>query len=233
MDANMNTLRTKLPVVANRLLDNYLPNWKIQLVRQLKLLGAIIALLWLIELFDLIAWGINLDLYGIHPRTWVGLRNVFLAPFLHYGIFHLLANTIPFALLGWFVLLSNVRQFLSVTVIGALVSGLGVWLLGGANTVHLGISGVIFGYMGFLLMRGYRERSPAAIALAVLAFFFYGGMLWSVLPLWPGVSWLGHLFGLVGGGLAAIRMKGPNPTVNNSLLGSDSTNARWRGRLLP
>ncbi len=90
-----------------------------------------------------------------------------------------------------------------VTLITATISGLGIWLFGAANSVHIGISGVIFGYLGYLLFRGYFERSIVAIILAVLATIFYGGMIFGILPLRDGVSWLGHLFGLIGGVLAA------------------------------
>jgi membrane associated rhomboid family serine protease len=87
-----------------------------------------------------------------------------------------------------------------------LVSGLGIWLFGGANTVHLGASGVIFGLLGALLARAYFERSWVALGLAVVAAFLYGGMLWGLLPGMPGVSWLGHFFGFFGGVLAAWMM---------------------------
>ena len=87
--------------------------------------------------------------------------------------------------------------------VSALVSGLGIWLFGGSRTIHLGASGVIFGLLGALLARAYFERSWAALGLALVALFLYGGMLWGVLPGTLGVSWLGHFFGFVGGALAA------------------------------
>ena len=106
-------------------------------------------------------------------------------------------------MLGWFVLLRGVGEFVGVSLIALIVSGGGIWLFGMPRTVHVGLSGVIFGYLGFLLLRGYLERSSTAIILAVLAGLLYGSMIWGVLPLQPNVSWLGHLFGLIGGGLAA------------------------------
>jgi membrane associated rhomboid family serine protease len=169
-------------------------------------------LLWLLEIVDSLV-GHRLDVFGIQPRTLAGLRNILFAPFLHSGFFHLLANTIPFLILGWFVMLRRVKDFFYVSVIAALVSGLGVWIFGAAHTVHLGISGVIFGYMGFLLLRGYFEQSLLALLLAILAFFLYGGMLWGVFPVQPDVSWLGHLFGFMGGGLAAYQITGTNRKV--------------------
>lgn len=180
-----------------------LQNVRSELVTHLLVLGGTLLLLWALELVDQLFWREMLDFYGIQPRTAAGLRHLFLAPFLHKGFAHLLANTAPFLVLGWFVLLRGVRTFFFVSVMVALISGLGVWLLGMSATIHIGLSGILFGYLGYLLFRGYFERSLPAISLALIAGFLYGGMLWGVLPLQPNVSWLGHLFGFVGGGLAA------------------------------
>lgn len=169
----------------------------------LSLLFFLILVMWLIEIMDVVLWSVDLDFYGIHPRTWLGLRNLLFAPFLHVGFTHLLLNTIPFLFLGILVLLRGQKEFILVTVVAALISGLGVWIFGGTHTVHLGMSGVIFGYLGFLLLRGYFERNLISLLIGGLALFFYGGMLWGILPLQAGVSWLGHLFGFLGGGLAA------------------------------
>ncbi|MCB0133634.1 MAG: rhomboid family intramembrane serine protease, partial [Caldilineaceae bacterium] len=115
----------------------------------------------------------------------------------------LMANTIPLIILGWFVMLRRTADFFLVGLSALLASGLGIWLFGGASTIHLGISGVIFGFFGYLLARGYYERSVTAIVLAVVAFLVYGGMVWGMLPLQPGISWQGHLFGFVGGVIIA------------------------------
>jgi membrane associated rhomboid family serine protease len=111
----------------------------------------------------------------------------------------------PFLLLGWFVIMRGVGEFLRVSLIAALVSGLAIWLLGASQTIHLGLSGIVFGYLGYLLVRGYLDRSPSSVLLAVLALLFYGGLLWGLLVWQPGVSWLGHTFGFLGGGVAAYR----------------------------
>lgn len=182
---------------------------KDEAIRRFLPLLVIVAVIWLIELVDLILWGINLDSFGIRPRKLGGLVNIVLAPFLHRGFGHLIANTLPFLLLGWFVLLRGTQEFVRVSVIALLVSGLAIWLLGGSRTVHLGLSGVIFGYLGYLLCRGYFERSAFSLVLALLALFLYGGMLWSLLVWQPGVSWLGHTFGFLGGGYAAYRLANP------------------------
>jgi membrane associated rhomboid family serine protease len=171
--------------------------------RHLALLATVVAILWLLEILDLLILRGNLDGYGIRPRTWNGLGQIFIAPWLHVGFAHLAANTLPLVILGWLVMLRRTRDFFVVALVSALVSGVGIWLFGGSRTIHLGVSGVIFGLLGALLARAYFERSWAALALAVVAGFLYGGMLWGVLPGTPGVSWLGHLFGFAGGVVAA------------------------------
>jgi membrane associated rhomboid family serine protease len=166
------------------------------------LLGSIVVALWVIEAFDAAFLRGALDGWGIAPRSLGSLPAIFVAPLLHNGFGHLLANTIPLLLLGWLVMLRRTEDFFWASGIALLASGLGIWLIGGANSIHLGISGIVFGLFGFLLARGYYERSVTAIALAVVAFFLYGGMLWGVLPIQAGVSWQGHLFGFLGGVLA-------------------------------
>ena len=105
--------------------------------------------------------------------------------------------------LGWLVMVRRMNDFIIVTMVTVLISGLGTWLIGPTNSVHLGASGLIFGYFGFLLLRSYFDRSFSSIALALLVFFLYGGLIWGVLPFEAGISWQGHLFGFAGGGFSA------------------------------
>jgi membrane associated rhomboid family serine protease len=97
-----------------------------------------------------------------------------------------------------------------VTIISVVVGGLGVWLFGGRGTVHIGASGVVFGYLGFLLLRGYFERSAGSILFSLMIFVLYGGLVWGILP-WQqrGISWEAHLFGFLGGVLAARLLARP------------------------
>jgi membrane associated rhomboid family serine protease len=141
--------------------------------------------------------------FGIVPRTESGVIGILVAPLLHANLNHLLANTVPFAVLGWLVMLRDRRHFLTVTALSALGAGLVAWVLGAPGSVHIGASGVIFGYLGFLLMSGWYARSVASVALAVLVASMWGGMVFGILPGTPGVSWQGHLGGFVGGVLAA------------------------------
>jgi membrane associated rhomboid family serine protease len=162
--------------------------------------------LWALELADFLVWQGGLDAWGIRPRSWEGLGHILTAPFFHAGFAHLAANTMPLIVLGWLVMIRRTWDFGLVALVAALVSGLGIWLLGGDQTIHLGASGVIFGFLGYLLGRAYFERSLTAIFLAVTAAILYGGLLFGVLPGQVGVSWLGHSFGLLGGLLAAALM---------------------------
>lgn len=158
--------------------------------------------MWAEEIADQLLGG-RLDALGIVPRTELGLRGLLFAPFLHVGFAHLIANSVPFAVLGFLVALRSLLRFALVTLTVMLLGGLGVWLFAPAFTVHLGASILVFGYLGYLLARGFYERSAAAILVALGVLLLYGTALWGVLPLTPGVSWQAHLFGFLAGALSA------------------------------
>lgn len=175
-----------------------------QLKTPLLIIGGFVLLLWLIEVVDQLFFGGGLDSFGVRPRSLTGLWGVVWAPFLHGGFRHLLANTGPLLILGSIVMLSRrLRDFFFISLIIALVGGLGAWLIGPRFSVHLGASGLIFGYFGFLLLAAYFERSCRAIAIALVVLMLYSGIIWGVLPQGGGISWQTHLFGFIGGGLAA------------------------------
>lgn len=169
---------------------------------QLLVLGGLLALMWGVEIVDFFLRG-RLDWFGIIPRTTVGLGGIVFAPFLHGNFRHLIANSVPFIVLGWLVMLRCTSDFWVVSGVSMLVGGFGAWLFGAPRSVHIGASGVIFGYFGFLLVRAWLEKSVSSILLALIAAGLYGGLIWGVLPLQRGVSWQAHLFGLIGGGIAA------------------------------
>jgi membrane associated rhomboid family serine protease len=169
---------------------------------QFLILGSLVALMWAIEIIDHIP-GMNLDIYGIMPRSIIGLRGILFAPFLHGSFAHLIANTVPFLTLGWLVMLRRTSDFWWVTAIAALIGGLGTWLIAPAFSIHIGASGIIFGYLGFLLSRGYFEQNFGSMLFSIAVGVLYGGLLWGVLPQQPGISWQGHLFGFIGGVVAA------------------------------
>jgi membrane associated rhomboid family serine protease len=176
---------------------------KRELKLQATLLFGFVGLLWAIEIVDAVLFQGSLDRFGVRPRSMEGLVGVAFAPLLHMGFGHLIANTLPLITLGWLIMLRQTRDLVVVTVLAALVSGLGTWLIGASHSVHIGASGVIFGYFGFLLLRGYFERSILSIGLSLAVAAVYGGMLWGVLPSGYRISWEGHLFGFLGGVLAA------------------------------
>ena len=167
------------------------------------ILGTFTAIFWLVQILNVFVLRGNLTALGIIPHSIIGLRGILFAPFLHGGWGHLIANTPLFIILGWLVMLQETSDFFIVTLLSMLVGGLGVWLFAPSNSIHIGASILIFGYLGFLLLRGYFQRNTASIALSVIVFFVYGGALWGVLPLREGISWQGHLFGFLGGVLAA------------------------------
>lgn len=163
--------------------------------------GAMVAVMWAVEIIDLIP-GVNLDQWGIKPRRARGLLGIPLAPFLHTGLRHLIANTIPFVLLGAIIAFGSVTRFVETTIVIALTAGTGVWLLASPGTVHLGASGLVMGYFLYLVARGFFSRKPLWIVGGIVVMATFGFLWYALLP-GPGRSWTGHLFGAVGGVLAA------------------------------
>lgn len=171
--------------------------------RRLRPLLIFVAVLWFIEVADTLLFGGALDGFGVIPRQTAGLKGVFLAPLLHGNFTHLLANTIPFLILGFLVMFRHENRFLAISIIITIISGLGTWLIAPSNTVHIGASALVFGYFAFLVVNAWYERSIAAIVPAAVVIILYGGLLAGVLPAGNGISWQGHLFGVVGGAVAA------------------------------
>jgi membrane associated rhomboid family serine protease len=168
----------------------------------LLLVVAMIALMWVTEVLDVVA-GHRLDNYGIHPRDVGGLPEVLSAPFLHAGFAHLISNTVPFAIMGAAIALGGLARVAVVTLIVALVSGLGTWLIAPENSVHLGASGVVFGYATYLVARGIYSRRLMEIVVGVIVVGVWGvGLLQGLLPQ-DHISWQAHLFGAIGGVAAA------------------------------
>lgn len=144
--------------------------------------------------------------HGIVPRTMYGLTGIVMAPFLHANLQHLLANTVPFVILGAVILLRGTRAFLTVAVTSALIAGAGTWLFGAPGTMHIGASGVVFGFFGYLLSRAIYDRRVSSFLIALVVAVLYGGtLLMSIVPA-QGISWTGHLFGFIGG-VTAARMR--------------------------
>ena len=163
---------------------------------------ALLAAMWVLEVVD-VALDHRLDQYGIEPRDPDGLVGVVAAPFLHADFGHLIANTIPFVALGIIIGLQGVARVLAVTGIVMVVSGLGTWLVAPDNSIHIGASGIVFGYATYLLARGIFNRDVVEIAIGLGVAAIWGTALLGGLIPQDGVSWQGHFFGAVGGVLAA------------------------------
>jgi len=159
--------------------------------------GIGLAIMWGLELIDTII-GQKMNSLGIAPRDLTGLLGIPLAPVLHADFGHLVANTIPFAVLGFFTILRGIPTFVMVTAVVTIVGGLAVWIVGSSG-YHIGASGLVFGYLGYNVAMGIFERSFKSIAMAVLVALLYGGMIFGVFPGKTGVSWEGHLFGAAAG----------------------------------
>lgn len=172
-------------------------------IARFQLLSIVLISLWSIEIIDFLVFGGRLDRYGIRPRSLSGLWGIPLAPLLHGGFKHLIANTVPLLTLSWWVMMRSVSTWLIATLMITLLGGAGTWLLARGGSVHIGASGLIFGYLGFLVARGYYERTMVAIAISLFVLITYGAMFWGVFPSQPGISWESHLFGFISGIVAA------------------------------
>jgi membrane associated rhomboid family serine protease len=164
--------------------------------------AAMCALMWVVEVADRVLDG-RLDRNGIEPRELDGLDGIVWAPFLHADFQHLIGNTIPFLVLGIAIALSGLARVILVVVIVAVIGGLGTWLIAPSNTVHIGASGIVFGFAGYLVARGVFSRRPAQLLLGVVVVVVWGATLLQGLVPEDGISWQGHLFGAVGGVVAA------------------------------
>ncbi|WP_176562186.1 rhomboid family intramembrane serine protease [Mycolicibacterium palauense] len=175
-----------------------------------------VALLYLIELFDQLS-DHRLDRNGIRPLELDGLEGILFAPLLHADWQHLAANTLPALVLGFLVTLAGISRFVWATAIIWILGGLGTWLIGDIGrcaygTIHIGASGLIFGWLTFLLVFGWFTRHIWQIVTSIVVLFVYGGILLGAVPVLDrcgGVSWQGHLSGAVAGVLAAYWLSGP------------------------
>ena len=187
-------------------------------------LGAIILLLtfvaaiWVVYLVNSLLFDGSLNRYGLSPMAlpyrWLSefepslpylagsLRGILLSPLLHGSFSHLMSNTFPLLLLGGFVAIRGAKTIIGVSLLVIVLGGLLVWIVG-RPAVHIGASGLVFGYFGFLVAQGWYERSIVSIVVAVGVLLLYGGIIFGVLPQSGFISWEGHLFGLVAGVLAA------------------------------
>lgn len=163
----------------------------------------LVGLMWLVFGFNALLPDGVFHAQGIVPRTSDGFTAIIVAPLFHLSLDHLVGNTLPLLVLGSVILLGGLNEFLVVTMVCILISGGGTWLLGTPHTSHIGASGLVFGYFGFLLSRSIFDRRVIHFAVTILVAVLYGGsMAMSLIPQ-QGISWSGHVFGFVGGVAAA------------------------------
>ncbi len=165
------------------------------------LIVGFLAVIWAVELVN----GFmdhQLNAWGILPRTTQGLIGIPLSPFLHGSISHALSNTVPLLVLGGLVGIRGSKALVGVTLFIIMVGGVAVWGLS-RTAIHVGASGLVFGYFGYLLARGWYDRKFSSILIAIAVLLLYGGLLFGVLPKGGFISWEAHLFGLIAGLLAA------------------------------
>jgi membrane associated rhomboid family serine protease len=172
-------------------------------------MGAFVAVIWLLQVLNW-ADGYRLDTeFGILPEHVSRLPDIFTAPFLHFSWQHIEGNSIPLFVLGVLAAYRSVKRFLLVSLIVAVTSGMAVWLFQSSNELTVGASGLIFGYFGYVLVRGFVDRSLVDIVVGFVAGVLYWTILEVAIPGTPGVSWVGHVGGLVGGVIAAWFLRSP------------------------
>jgi len=173
-----------------------------------------VALLYVIEIWDNLT-GHRLDYNGIRPLETDGLWGIVFAPLLHSNWQHLIANTGPALVLGFLMTLAGLSRFIYATAMIWILGGFGTWLIGnagappGVETNHIGASGLIFGWLTFLVVFGFFTRKVWEIVVGIVVLVVYGSVLLGVLPGTFGVSWQGHLCGAIAGVVAAYLLAGP------------------------
>lgn len=181
-------------------------------IEGVRLVAILLAIMWVSEILDQVLLDQRLDQYGIEPRETDGILGIVASPFLHGDFGHLIANSIPFAVMGALIALGGLVRVAMVTLIVGAVAGVGTWLTAPDNTIHIGASGLVFGFGSYLLARAFFERKLVHLATAAVVVVFYGGALIGGLLPEEGISWQGHLFGFIGGIVAARALAPDAPT---------------------
>lgn len=170
-------------------------------------LAALLAVIWVVEAVNLVTGNAVNAWLGLRPRSIGGLDGIVFMPLLHGSVAHAAANTPPLAVLGALLVITARSVALMASLLIVLLGGLGVWVFG-TSAIHVGASGLIFGWFGFLVARGLVERRFVPLLVAVGVAVIYGAMVWGVLPGQPGVSWESHFFGALAGIVAARALRG-------------------------
>lgn len=171
-----------------------------------------VVVIWAVHFINVLTGGL-LNYWGIHPLDTSALWHIFTSPLLHSNIDHLMSNTVPGAIFCFIIGMSGKRVFWEVTLLTVLIGGIGTWLFGGVGTNHIGASGLIYGWLGYLIVRGLFNRDVKQFLVGLALAFIYSGLFWGLLPIYPGVSWQAHLFGGVGGVAAGAFIASDDPAA--------------------
>lgn len=182
--------------------------------RAASLMVAYLALLWIVELINEATNRHLAEAGGLRPRDPASLIDILTSPFLHGSLQHLASNALPLFSLGFIAAMTGLKRFLLMTLLVILIEGIGVWLFSPENTISVGASGVVFGYFGYLLMRGLVDRRPVDLVVSIGIALAYGYVMWNSIGFGTqGISWQGHVSGLIGGLVAAVVFRQPRPKV--------------------
>lgn len=178
-------------------------------ISQIKPYLLLVGFIWLVFFLNTVIYWENFNHFGIRPREITGLIGIITAPFLHGGIAHLVSNTLPMIILPILIhFFHGKRSVRSLMIFTALFSGIGIWLFAQPDTITIGASGVVFGLIGFLVAGAFVKPTLANILATAITLFLYSGVVLSLLFVLPGVSWLAHFFGFVGGIVFAVTQLG-------------------------
>lgn len=181
----------------------------LHLQRSFKIVASFTVLLWLIKIIE-ISFGADLVEYGVYPGRLHGLAGLLWAPLIHSSFSHLFANTAPLLILGTALVYGYPKSAKIVVPVVYFGTGVGVWLFA-RQAFHVGASGLTFGFMFFVLTIGMLRWDRRAIALSMIVFFLYGGMIWGIFPNKPDISFESHLFGAIIGISLAVLLRNHDP----------------------
>jgi membrane associated rhomboid family serine protease len=166
-------------------------------------------LLWIIHITGLVFdW--NLVILGVYPLKISGLKGILFSPLIHSGFQHLISNTFPLLILGTALFFFYKELGIKITLLAWLMSGIWVWVFA-RESYHIGASGIIYAWAGFLFVSGVIRGHPRLMALSLLVAFLYGSIIWGIFPIRAQMSWEGHLMGLIAGIVLAVYFRGIGP----------------------
>ena len=163
----------------------------------------VMAALWVFNIIDWVVFRSRLRIFGIYPRHLAGLPGILFSPFIHQNFNHLFFNSIPLFALGLIILTRGAEQFIFISVFIILVEGLAVWLIG-RRAIHIGASGLVSGYFGYLIATAYLSPSFTSIIVGMLVVYYFGAIFWGIFPQEDKISWESHLYGFLAGILSAF-----------------------------